>query len=140
MKRLAGIPFLTEKEFCAAANVSRTTVWRLRKTGTLTPYREGRLLRYSQRQVDQFLPLKNKQNKHLSNSETGQRLVEAVERLEATASQALKALELLVCAQTALACDGMSRGLGLSVRQEIGVALAEITSELLKKQTGGTNQ
>ena len=45
----------SEKEFCDAVNISRTTCWRLRRQGKLAHVKIGDRVGFLQRHVDEFL-------------------------------------------------------------------------------------
>lgn len=47
--------FKTEREVLQYLKISRTTAWKLRKSGRLRAYRIGNALRYSDSDIAQFL-------------------------------------------------------------------------------------
>ncbi|MFN0119917.1 MAG: helix-turn-helix domain-containing protein [Blastocatellia bacterium] len=52
----------TESELCQLLDLSRTTVWRLRKNGALRAVRFGRTVRYSQEQIDELVKRMSAEN------------------------------------------------------------------------------
>ena len=47
--------FKTEREVLEYLNISRTTIYKLRKTGRLRAYRIGSTLRYADSDIEKFL-------------------------------------------------------------------------------------
>ena len=48
--------FKTEREVLHYLKISRTTAWKLRKSGQLRAYRIGNTIRYADSDIAQFLP------------------------------------------------------------------------------------